>query len=1110
MEFELPQKAQLQQAFADHIRRLCRERVKVLCYIGIVLVPLFGLLDHVLVASSLFHFFLALRLGTAACLLTALFALHRPFGERRPSLIGILTAVVVGGCISLMTRYLGGYDSPYYAGLNLVLLSISLIAPFSVKESSITCGVVYGTYLLPAILLDTIERWQIFVSNNFFLLGTISIAITGSYISQRLRFREFSSKYEVTLTNEKLKRLDEERSLLFSNLGDLISLSLDSETILRSVLKLIEENFRFGRAGCLRINRDRQTFEKPIAGAGAGDFKKRLEEFCSSLKDPSLVASFIDLSQPVVLAPGFAYPGPQSGRVMLEKLGTRSLGVLPLKEGGQTSWLLLADYGNSTEKVPEDHFQSLSKLSQPVSAALEKARVFESEKRRTAQLLVVHQIARTISSKLDIEQLFESIYQQISQLIPSEYFLIALRRGSDRCLESHFEVMEGKRRIKASSFSAGTLEWHIVEQRKPLLIKSDFRTAHEAIIGKSPPAQAESWLGVPLTLGSDTLGVIVLQNFQHGRPYDDDDLFFLTTIADQAAGAISNARLYSQAQERATRLSVVNEVAREASLHLDTDRLFETINAQFKRIVGFVKSSMSIYYPESDVFSLVNVYAEGIPATFYKGMQVPASGTVMKIACETKKPYYSRSPEQFQHCHSNTLAKQGIQSAICIPIIADNVCIGTLNFGSPQKDGFAEGQIDLLVTVAHNLGTALKNAHLYSSLQQSYIELSDAQEQLVKSEKLRALGEMAAGVAHDFNNILCAILGRAQLLRQRVEQDPDILSQLEVIEKAAIDGAATVRRLQNFTRQRTDQVFKPVNLVEIINDTLSLTRTRWENAAQKQGVHYSVSTEFDPAEHVAGEESELREVFTNIVLNALDAMPGGGSLHIHVGSRDDQVFASITDTGYGMTKEVQEKIFDPFFTTKGKAGNGLGMSVTYGIIARHKGQIGVQSEIGKGSTITVIMPANADLSGQEAPSTGASPPPRKKGRFLIIDDEAQIRDMLAEMLSAQGHEVFTASGGQQGLQVFKDQLPDLVVTDLGMPGVSGLDVANAVKAANSRIPVILMTGWGMTLAEEEVRKNGVDFIISKPFQLPEMERILNQILVPQPVGADPKRRFHRH
>src|SRR5439155_8968852 len=181
----------------------------------------------------------------------------------RPSLIGILTAVVVGGSISLMISHLG-YESPYYAGLNLVLLSVSLIAPFSVKESSITCGLIYGTYLLPVIRLDTIENWKVFLSNNFFLLGTISIAITGSYFSQRLRFREFSSKYELTLTNEKLKRLDEERSLLFSNLGDLISLSLDSDSILRSVLKLIEENFRFERVGCLRINRDRQTFEKPI------------------------------------------------------------------------------------------------------------------------------------------------------------------------------------------------------------------------------------------------------------------------------------------------------------------------------------------------------------------------------------------------------------------------------------------------------------------------------------------------------------------------------------------------------------------------------------------------------------------------------------------------------------------------------------------------------------------------------------------------------------------------------------------------------------------------------------------------------------------------------
>ncbi len=278
MEFELPQKAQLQQAFADHIRRLCRERVKVVSYLGIVLVPLFSLLDLVLVPGTLFHFFLALRLGTAACLLMAIFSLHRPFGERWPSLIGGLIAVVVGGCMSLMTRYLGGYVSPYYAGLNLVFLAVSLLT-LSVKESSITCLIVYATYLVPIVLLDRVERWDLFVNNNFFLLGTISMAVTSSYFIQRAGLREFSSKYELTLTNEKLKRLDEERSLLFSNLGDLISLSLDSETILRSVLKLIEENFRFERVGCLHINRDRQTFEKPIAGTGAGDFGKRLEEF---------------------------------------------------------------------------------------------------------------------------------------------------------------------------------------------------------------------------------------------------------------------------------------------------------------------------------------------------------------------------------------------------------------------------------------------------------------------------------------------------------------------------------------------------------------------------------------------------------------------------------------------------------------------------------------------------------------------------------------------------------------------------------------------------------------------------------------------------------------
>ncbi len=284
--------------------------------------------------------------------------------------------------------------------------------------------------------------------------------------------------------------------------------------------------------------------------------------------------------------------------------------------------------------------------------------------------------------------------------------------------------------------------------------------------------------------------------------------------------------------------------------------------------------------------------------------------------------------------------------------------------------------------------------------------------------------------------------------------------------------------------------------VEIVKDSLSLVSQRWEDAAKSRGIDYSISTEFDPVPQVAGDETELREVFTNIFINAMDAMPGGGELRIHVGSSDGQVFAAVKDTGQGMTKEVQEKIFNPFFSTKGNAGNGLGMSVVYGIVSRHKGKIQVQSEVGKGSVITVILPADSNFSRQEATSTDAGPPSRQKARFLIIDDDDHIRSVLTRMLSSQGHEVLTASGARQGLRLFRDQLPDVVVTELGMTDSRGLDVASAVKSSDTKIPVILMTGGGTTLVEEEARKSGVDFIISKPFQFPEFERILNKILAP--------------
>jgi len=327
---------------------------------------------------------------------------------------------------------------------------------------------------------------------------------------------------------------------------------------------------------------------------------------------------------------------------------------------------------------------------------------------------------------------------------------------------------------------------------------------------------------------------------------------------------------------------------------------------------------------------------------------------------------------------------------------------------------------------------------------------------------------MSAGVAHDFNNMLGAILGRAQLMKTQVF-DPAVLRGLDIIEKAAIDGATTIRRLQDFTRKRTDQVFKHVDLIQVIEDTLSMTRTRWETSAHVNGIQYDVETHFDTVLPIAGESSELIEVLTNVIFNALDAMPTGGRLEIRAGTLGDRVFASVTDTGRGMTEEIRRRVFDPFFTTKGVKGNGLGMSVAYGIVNRHKGEIEIESEVGQGTTVRIFLPVNLHATRKIAET--AVKPRKRTARFLIVDDEDPIRDLLAEMLVEQGHEVHTASGGKEGLEIFRSRMPDMVITDLGMPEVSGWDVATGVKALNPKASVILMTA-GLRQSLPSVRNKG--------------------------------------
>jgi PAS domain S-box-containing protein len=245
-------------------------------------------------------------------------------------------------------------------------------------------------------------------------------------------------------------------------------------------------------------------------------------------------------------------------------------------------------------------------------------------------------------------------------------------------------------------------------------------------------------------------------------------------------------------------------------------------------------------------------------------------------------------------------------------------------------------------------------------LQKALEELPATQKQMIQQERLRALGKLAGGVAHDFNNALIPILGYAEILIERSELLDDraiALNYLRLIRTAARDATTVVGRLREFYRQRDEtEIFESVDLLEALTEAISMTQPRWHDEALAQGRHIMVEQEFRPVPMIACHGGEIREVVTNLIFNAVDALPQGGKIVVRAYSREQNAVFEVSDNGVGMTEEVRARCLEPFVTTKGERGTGLGLAVVYGIVQRHHGTIEIESKLGDGSLVRVSLP----------------------------------------------------------------------------------------------------------------------------------------------------------
>ncbi|MBL7960599.1 response regulator [bacterium] len=378
-------------------------------------------------------------------------------------------------------------------------------------------------------------------------------------------------------------------------------------------------------------------------------------------------------------------------------------------------------------------------------------------------------------------------------------------------------------------------------------------------------------------------------------------------------------------------------------------------------------------------------------------------------------------------------------------------------------------------------------------------ELRETQEKLIQSERLRSLGVITTGVAHDFNNILGVILGRTQMLIRKMKSS-EIVDDLLIIEKSALKGSSTIKRMQDYTRIRKDETFVPVQMNEIIDEVIEITKTRWKDEAENMGISIEVEKKCDDIPYVTGNASELKDVLINVLFNAFDSMVSGGRVtvktyleHIH----DEQwVTTEVSDTGCGIAENIQSKIFDPFFTTKSEHGTGLGMSTAYGIIQRHKGEITFKSKEKEGTTFYIRLMAALFVHQvmPENPIVKSAQDATRQFAILVVDDDEAVRSTLAEMLEIQGHDVSMASSGPEAIRMIMQRHYEIIFTDLGMPGMSGWELSQEIRQRSPQTHVVMITGWGTQLDHQKAAESNVKKILPKPVSYDEIIHAVNDYI----------------
>lgn len=556
------------------------------------------------------------------------------------------------------------------------------------------------------------------------------------------------------------------------------------------------------------------------------------------------------------------------------------------------------------------------------------------------------------------------------------------------------------------------------------------------------------------------------------------------------------------------RLQLLHRITRAIAERLSISEILRIIVSQLEEQMPLALCAAAPFDAHLNVVLIEHLGARGRPNAdrmqLKEGDTISADGDGLSRALAGELAY---EPETrgLPHELPRRLAGIGLHSVVVVPLRTQSDVFGVILAARAPSESFSSTDCEFLRQLGEQAALALRQAELYTALRQAYETLQRSQAAALRQERLRALGEMACGIAHDINNAVSPLtLYLESLLKHETGLSAAGREKLQTMQLAAQGIARTVERMRDFHpahHNPSDSRLSAVNTS--VRQVIELTSSRWRDTALQGGAKVDVVADLEPDVPDAQiNEGELRDALINLVFNAVDAMPSGGTLTLRTRRAPDlrtpMVEVCVVDTGVGMTEDTRRQCLEPFFTTKGGGGTGLGLAMVHATVQRYHGHLAIESAPGRGTTVRIQLPV-LSAPGAVRPVAAADAPEGAPLKLLMVDDDPFVLFPLRDALREDGHDVSTAEGGHAAIELLRRELErglpfDAVVTDLGMPGVDGSHVAREAKSLHPATVVVMLTGWGRRTANSDALPPFVDSLLSKPPRLDELRAALRSAI----------------